>query len=262
MSTFFQRQRLVQINSKDRINPRNTTSSQFTITLGNDEKINSVRGVAIQSTEFVNAFYNLDYYNNKFYFHTGGGEQIITIPIGQYNITTLIAELIAKLGALGVPITATIVKNALTHKLTWNTNVALRFYQYRPGTDELNPISEILGIIGDTDVPVLSYNSDGIPDLCGVKSVYVISKELSGGSCISSRDGGQKLSLLDSIAVNAGFLEVNYSNGSDHGDEDSHAYDDVLQNNLSTISIELRDSNNNLLNNNGHDFVCILKIFY
>ena len=256
-----QRQRLIQINSKDRINPQNTTSSSFTINLGNDEKINSVRGIAIKEVEFVNSYFNLEYYNNTFFFHTGAGEQSITVTIGQYTITTLIAEIIAKLALLGVPITATIIKNSLTHKLTWNVNVAMRFYEYKVSDGEKNPIAEVLGIVGDTNVPVLSFNSGGIPDLCGVKSVYIISRELAGGSCVSSREGGRKVSLVDVIPVNAGFLEVNYSVNSD-SETDNHVYDDVIQNNLSTISIELRDSDNNLLNSNGHNFNMIIKIFY
>ena len=249
-----QRQKLIQINSDDRTS--GSSSAQFSVNLGNDSKVNSVRAMAVKEIHFVNSFYNIEYYNNTFYYDTGAGEQSFVLPRGQYNLSTLISAITAKLAT--AMITATITLDALTQRLVWNVNVPMAFYQYR-SNGEVNPLHDVLGIFGESSGLVTNYTSTGIPDLCGVKSVYIISPELASGSCITSQT--KTKSVLAVVPVEAGFGEVVYSKNSDN-ESDVHVYDTALQNNLSSIRIEMQDEFGNLLVPNGHQIDMLLKIFY
>ena len=254
------REKLIQINSHDRAD-LNSTQSRFTVNLGKDEYVNSVTGVAVKDLQCVNSFYNIDHYNNTWYYDVGGGELSIVIPRGQYNFTAFSVALVAEFLAAGI--TATVVADSITNLLSFTFSAAISIFRQR-SNGELNPIHRVVGIrsgIGGVATPVAVYTAEAVLDLSGVKSVYILSSVLSGGYCTSSRDGGRKMALLDTLPVRVPYGGIIHHDATNF-ETDSVSYDGVLSNNLSSIDIELRDSENNLLSTNGLDIVIILKIFY
>ena len=248
--------KLIQINSHDRLSG---TPSDFTVNLGVDHSISEVRGVLVKSIQLVNSFYNIDTYNNRWYYKQGAVENFIDIPRGQYNVIALLDAIVAEFLTNGI--TATAVDDPLTHVMEFTFSPAIFVYKNRdPGlTPAKNPIHRVIGLRTDSVGPLLGKKMDASHDLSGVKTVYVMSNTLAGGSCVSSRDGGRKLALLDTVPVIVAYGGVIHTFDT-HGLADSHAYDRILSNNLSSVDIQLRDSENNLLNTNGLDVAIVLKI--
>lgn len=254
------REKIIQINSHDRVNPA-STQARFSVSLGSDEHVNSVRAIAIKDLQCVNSFYNVETYNNTWYYDVGAGELSIVIPRGQYTITEYIAATIAQFLAAGI--TATAVDTPLTHKLAFTFSPSISIFRNR-SNGELNPIHRVVGIrsgVGGVATPVAAYTAEAMHDLSGVKSIYILSNILAGGYAITSRNAGSKMALLDTLPVRTAFGGIIHHEDINF-EVDSITFDGVLQNNLSSIDIELRDSENNLLDTNGLDVVLLLKVFY
>ena len=155
----------------------------------------------------------------------------------------------------------TAVDDPLTHVLEFTFSPPIFVYKDRDAgsVPALNPIHRVIGLRDNSITAQIGEKMDASHDLSGVKSIYVMSSVLAGGSCVSSRDGGRKLALLDVIPVTVAYGGVIH-NDEIHGLADSHEYDNVLSNNLSSVDIQIRDSENNLLDTNGLDIVIVLKI--
>jgi len=255
------REKLLQINSHDRVN-KSSTQASFSVSLGKDEHINSVRGICVKDVQMINSFYNINKNNNTFYYDRGVEfpEQVIVLEPGQYNITSFIDAMVAAFLANGIPML--LVDNPLTHKLEFSSFPAISYYKTL-ADGSLNPMHKVLGIrVGKGRLNIQeTYTAEGLHDLSGLKSIYILSDTLSGGYCNCSRDGGSRMSLLDVIPVKQPFGGIIHRNPGSF-EVDTRSYDNILSNNLSSISIELRDSENNLLDTNGTDIVIVLKIFY
>jgi len=252
--------KLIQINSADR-NRVSDTRTNFTVDLGSDFKVSNVKSIAFKDIQFINSFYNVDTYNNQLFFHTGAGEVSITLAIGQYTLSQLIAATITAFAALGAPIVLTLIQDPITKKLDWTTDVAVRYYEYKLSDGALNPAANVFGIIGDSGATALTYLSAGLPDIGGVKVVNIISPELAANSCVSSRGAGRNINLAHSVPMISEFGVLIAHESSDF-ETDGHRYDENSTNNLNSVHIELRDENNNLLNSNGNDIVMTFKVYY
>jgi len=246
----------IQINSHDRVSG---SATDFTVNLGKDHKISNVRAVAIKSLQMVNSFYNINQYNNIWYYDQGGAELSIVVPVGQYNITQLIAAIQQQFQLAGIVIG--IIDNQITHKLSFSAVPDISYYKTRPD-GSLNPIHRILGIRSGIPLnPIKDYDAQAVHDLSGVKSVNITSNVLAGGMGISSRDSGSKLALLDVCPINVPFGAVVHSDPVDL-QLDSLTYDNVLNNNLTVVDIQLRDEDNNVLDSNDLNVVISLKIYH
>ena len=248
---------LVQLNSHDRVSGSET---DFAVGLGKDHRISNVRGCAIKSIQFVNSFYNINQYNNTWFYDAGGPELFITIPVGQYNVTQLITAIEGEFLSDGLVVNVT--EDTLTHKFEIQMSAnPLRIYKTRPN-GELNPIHRVVGFRDDlTATPLLSYTCPALHDLTGVRTVNVTSETLAGGHGVTSRNTGNKLALLDTIPITVAFGQAQSHDPTDL-QLDSIDYDQVLSNNMSTVDITLRDADNNVLNSNGLNFVLTLKLYY
>ena len=252
-------QRIVQISSKDRINADSTTASNFTIQLGYDGHMSSIKAIAVKEIQLTNSFYNININNNVFYFLRGAVETSITVAVGQYTLAQLQTALVAEFAALGAPIVFSSTLGTNTQKLTFTTDLAISWSKYRPASTTVNPMAKVLGINSMSDVESTSHVAGSIVDLAGVKSIYVISNQLAGGAGVSSKNGGQKISLLDVVPMDVAFGAVKTHES--EGETDIHIYNDNLRNNLSLINIEVRDEDLNLLDMNGSEIVIVVKVF-
>jgi hypothetical protein len=254
------REILLQINGHDRTN-LNDSHAKFNVSLGKDHKINNVKAIAIKSLQCVNTFYNITSYKNTWYYDVGAGELSVSITPGQYNTSSFIAAISAAFAAAGIVSTFNTDPITQLFEMTFLPPISI-FRERVNGL--LNPIHRVVGIrsgVGGVAVPVGLYTAEAIRDFSGLKSIYILSNVAAGGNCITSRDNGSRMALLDTLPVSVPFggiihhSERNFETG-------RLSYDQVLQNNLSTVDIELRNSENELLDTNGSDIVLILKVWY
>ena len=235
--------------------------TKFTVNLGKDHKISSVKAIAIKSLQCQNTFYNITSYNNTWYYDTGGAELSVSIMPGQYNTNSFIASMTAAFLTAGV--TVTISSDSITQKFDMTFLPPTSVFRKR-SNGQLNPIHRVVGIRsgeGGVTAPVGTYTAEAIRDLSGLKSIYVLSNVMAGGNCITSRSGGSRMALLDVLPVRTPFGGIIHEE-SRNFETDLLSFDRVLQNNLGNVDIELRDSENNALDSNGSDIVMVLKVWY
>jgi hypothetical protein len=220
-----------------------------------------VKAIAIKSLQCQNTFYNITIWNNTWYYDLGGAELSVSITPGQYNTSSFIAALTSAFLAAGV--TATITTDSITQLFEMTFLPPISIFRKR-SNGELNPIHRVVGIRsgeGGVTTPVGLYTAEAIRDLSGLKSIYILSNVCAGGNAITSRNGGSRMALLDVLPVRVPFGGTIHEEARNF-ETDLLSYDRVLQNNLSTIDIELRDSENNPLDSNGSDIVVVLKVWY
>jgi hypothetical protein len=159
------------------------------------------RQICLQSAQIPYSFYVINFSNQKLKINT----TTFTIPVGNYNATTLITAILAQISATFPAMTITF--NKLNGILTFTNGTNFTIYndfQYSIGT--------ILGMVANSSLVSVS-NSLTFPhplNLLGIKSLEVRSTTLSCSN-ISSRGGGQT-TLLATIPVSAvPFGMIDYS---------------------------------------------------
>lgn len=257
-------EKLLHINSKDRDSLLDTTSNSFSVTISNHTLVSNANSLSLKSVQFMNTFYNINANNNTFYFHvavpaTSANELSIQLPIGQYTLATLITAFNAAMLADHTIIT-TLTENTLTRVLDWTSDTGIVIRQTRAELVRVdNPMFEVLGIRGDGNTLITAYTSPAVYDVSGLKSLYIHSKSLAGGSCVTSRGSGHLISLLAIIPINVPFGGI--QNYNDREENDRHFYSNFTSNNLTFVDIELRDEDHNLVDLNGHDISLTCKIY-
>jgi hypothetical protein len=196
----------VIINSRFR-NSSSSSTSDFTFDLGESLEVSEV---AIKSVSMINAVYNVPANYNTLITNNGTADLAITIPVGQYDITTLIS---AVEGALTTAYggTNTITLNAVTKKLEFSTTTPLK---YKITAD--SPLANILGF-GDPpygtflaywpSIPNSSVNALYLPSLEGENNYHIVSKTLGQGQGSLLKDNSKKPIIL-TIPCNVNFGEV------------------------------------------------------
>lgn len=238
--------RLLRISSKDRAIQ---SSSKYDFTFPtNDYDLHQVNQIMLKSAIIPNTQYNINTNNNSFVYRIAGVLQTpIVFPVGQYELDSFIVGF----NELSTVIGMTLVQNTLTKKLQFTTTTAIEYL-----TIELNPIARVLGIHTTSDGDVLTHNADGLPDLIGLRHLYISSSALSNNTSMITEDK-QKINVFADIPIDVPFggLQIvdNNSRTLDYSYFNSHK-------NISSIDIKLLDEYNNLVDLNGHDFILVLHI--
>ena len=252
-----ERQKLIRISSRDRNNYQSTTSSKFNVSMGQDGHISNAIALQIKEVQFLNTAYNVSKYNNTFYYHSGAVEYSITVPIGQYILADFITAFDAALLAHLPSITMSTTLSNVTKKLNFNCTPAITFYEIRPNGIK-NPMADILGLETSSAIATGNHTAGGVHDLSGLNSLYILSPQLSSDSIISSNNA-IRLNVLDIVPVTSGFSDL-ISHEPDNSD--IFQFSDGLNKNLSTVDIELRDTDNHPVDLNGGHIDIICKLFY
>jgi hypothetical protein len=192
-------QNYVIINSKYRTDPVITTTSNFIYRIGESLEVSDI---AIKSVTMVNAQYNVKLGNNTLIINDGVTDYNITIPIGQYDIQTLITALqIEIINAVGG--TCIISLDTLTQKLIFNTSIPLK---YKGGNLGFN-----IGFGGvavfTPSVQALSVNAPYFPNLQGPTNYYIVSSSLAGSQGSILRNNSKRQIIL-TIPVDNNFGEI------------------------------------------------------
>lgn len=242
----------VIINSKFRTDNSDTTSN-FTYRLGDPIEVSDV---AIKSVSIVNAEYNIKANHNELIVNDGATDSVLTVPLGQYNITELLL-VVKDFLDLTYGGTNTLTLDPITNKVKIVTTTALRY-----GTDPVtSPVGFILGF-GDT--PNAYYptsvssvvNAPYLPNLQGSNNFHIVSNTLANGqgSLLKNND---KRSIILSVPVTEDF-----------GDVINYEINEINLNrrhfsrpqNIQDIDIRIIDDDNEIVNLNGTSVEIVLQI--
>ena len=215
--------KLVIINSKDKVSG---DSNCYKINLS-ETSIHDVKQVTLISATFLNSENNINTKTNTLTYSVGGAPDItVSIPLGQYSISTI-------LPALVVPtLTFSLLAEPVSRIEVVSTNGAIVVIR---GTG----LATLLGITEDLSIPIAgTVVATQIPDLVGLKVLHVSSKTLSHSNSISSSDATTHILSSIPITVNYGQLQ---SYSADHVASDKITYGSV--NSLDAIDVEFLDHN-------------------
>jgi hypothetical protein len=205
--------------------------------------------VNIESAQIVTSFYLINYNTNILKYTVNGSATVETLTLtrGNYNITSLIKEIKAQFLSAGYAFTITF--DIITGKLTFSSTVEFTFLSAVSGST----VNEIIGFDS-----VASYSSVGKvllgehpASLIGIKKLKFSSTNLRTSS-VSSGGGGN---LIGVIAITAPpYAIINYQNAS------PTKGGILLNKNISSIDIQVRDENNNFINFNNTEWSITLSI--
>ena len=245
------RHKLLRISSRDRDNLSDSTSDFF-VNVNNIKHLQIARSVIVKQITLPNTMYNIDENNRTFTYNIASSPTSVQIAVGQYTTTTMITALQTAAAAVGLAI----VQNAITQKLEFTNTTNIEYLDISG-----SPMAEVLGIEygqgsgGD----VASFNATGLPDLTGVKNVFVESRSLGEDNLIQTNAKTQNIIAVVPITVAFGATEQYLSQHALIDDVDSDAHGG---HNKQKIDICLKDVSNNTIDLNGHHVEIILKVYY
>ena len=241
---------ILHIRSKDATQISSGLNSNFSVNLvsaiecGEDEEIHA----QLISAEIPNSMYNISsaVNNNTIVYDTN---QTLTLPDQNYDIKELIRVINAD---SSFPFEVS--HNKYTNKFTFTNNT--------PDSHDLNWTSslanKLLGYGLASDETVASSGttvSPGMVDLATIHSIFIKS-DLSSANVISTRAGNS--TTLQKISIDVNSYGIVYLNQQDYRTVS------ILQKpNISNITFQLTDQNNNLLNFNdiNYEFSIQFMIF-
>lgn len=196
----------VIINSRFRANYSKSTSD-FTFNLGESLEVSEV---AIKSVSMINAVYNVPANYNFMIVSNGAVDSVLTVPVGQYDINSLITAVETELTNIYGG-TNTITLNSITKKLNFTTTTPLR---YKRST--LSPLAVILGFGDNVEgivaeyipaFPASSVDAPYLPSLEGENNYHIVSNTIGQGQGSLLKNNSKKPIIL-TIPCNVNFGEV------------------------------------------------------
>lgn len=247
---------IMVLNSKFRT-ADSASVSDFTISIGQSISINQS---VVQAVTLPNTVYNINDTNNVAFVNLIGlGTYVILVPVGQYNLVDFITALQTLLS--GIDIGATVVQNPLTLKLDFTFSYPASF-----STQSNSPLSKVLGTyVNNTGspvsypaIPVTSFSAFALPNLTGLRNIYICSRILGQG-VNSILENGVNLPLVLNMPNTAPFGSVNY-----------FECNETLLNlktykqgqNTQYIDIQLRDIDGNIIDLNGQEWGMTMLVYY
>lgn len=168
----------LRISSADKKPSQTNTDFEYDTT---DTDINHVKKFSVHTISVPNSFHNITLDNQNFQFSVGSFPFIvntITVPIGFYNIGSLITTLQTLITPfLGGPLTIT--QNSITGILTFTSaSDTMKFFNNDLGT---SPLSPYIGIMNTSGGFSLVIDSTAPPSLQGETIVFFHSSEIAPG---------------------------------------------------------------------------------
>jgi len=209
--------------------------------------------ISVMNAQFPNSFYTITSNNNTCYYRYGVIDDNFNVPVGNYNATTLIAELTSYFTGVGRPFT-TIIIDTDTGLLTFTAPTNFSFY--------LCPFNAILGFFRETTLVSFTApntissvgNALTAPfplNLLGIKQLLVKSSQLAISSFDSKSSGiGDTLACIVNGVASYGLIQYEMTN---------ELNKNLLINpNVSQIDIRITDENDNLINFNNINWTMAL----
>lgn len=201
MTTTFTETRIISLNSESGVQKNGSFMSDLAFYFPNllrDEPDIIHKQITLSNSQIPVSFYIVNYTNNVFYINGSA----ITIPVGNYNSTSLSAVVTAALLAAGIVMTISISKT--TGVFTFASPSAFTINSTNPMTTA----NQILGLDSKNNsvaVLALGIYTAVLPFACnllGIKQLLIKSNILSGNN-YSASSGGQT-TLLATCPVNVG----------------------------------------------------------
>lgn len=254
--------RFIEISSKDK-SLSSSSSSNFTVQLPSEGGvIDGVCGVLVKSISIPNVFPNVQSWNNILIISDVALTHVITIPTGQYNITTFIAILTSTINTAIAPNTVVITQTSQGNLIfTFSAGTPYDFI-YAQST-----IRDLIGLTQDTtdastpDVVTMP----SIPNLIGITDVFVRSNQIFSGGQISQSGAAPVIQVVNmdnpyGTMCYGKFYDAVFNFIKYIPEQSPKSYRDV--------DITLTDLNGNILEwpnnqtNPNFYFTMILKIYY
>lgn len=244
--------KLFHISSADRT--LESKSQYDFVCHSNDYFLHQIRRIIVKAITMPNTGYNVNSYYNTITYDTGGGDLSVTIPVGNYgNLTDLFDAVVVAFGAAGVPIVVTYVTDALTLKTTLTFAVPVTLHAS-------STASHIIGMDQKVDTASLAVQIlPAIPDLAGLKKVYIASHRLSSSAAMITSESEPQFNVLTEIEMDVGYTFVAHRTIDVLNASDEMTSADPI--NVSSVDIQLYDERLNPVDLNGHDFWITLKVF-
>lgn len=229
----------------DSTNRASGNSNQFSINLTGKFQIpNNYNSIVLVGASIPKSFYLVSSSNNTFTLIENGTSYTVTIPIGNYNFTSLASQLGASLtSASGSAVTYTVTGNRLTGKYTFTkTGVLATSIDFTNST-----FARICGF--ETDV----YSFSGST----LVSVNMVNLQLTNTLQIQSDViGGTDTVLSEIIPTVASYSQIIYN-------EFTPAYvsKPLKDNRATTINFWITDSEGQLIDLNGLNWQCIIVLY-
>ena len=252
--------KIVRISSHDRTSD---SKSQYDFKIAtNDYFLNQIRKVIVKSVSIPNTQYNVSTVNDTLTYDIGGGDTSVSIPVGQYaSPSDVLDALAASLLAGPDAIVMTHTVDALTAKAELTFGVPIILKRGTNGAQSEVGTSTIAHVIGLGDVDTASllvHQMPDLPDLSGLKKVYVSSAVLSSTSSTVSSNRVQS-NVYTEVSMDVPFGYYKHRTVDDMTTSDERTV--TVPNNLSTIDIKLLDEKLRPVDLNGHDCYISLKVF-
>lgn len=253
MSSTYIDQRLIILNSDHATQNNGTFLSdvnfRFIGLLQDDADVEEVT-VQVQNAQIPISFYNINVYTNILNITYNATPYTLTLTRGNYNSTTLINEILAKLATNAIT-DITITTSSITGILTFTRAGGLNFTINSTGT-----INKVLGFeLGTTYTSVGGILTAPFPlNLLGLLKLKIASYELQTGNFDSSVDG--TLNILATIPIEAGsFGLILYDNI-------SNTQSMIRNPTLDGFDLKIYGDDNNLVNFNnvGWNITLLLSI--
>ena len=244
--------RLLRVSSQDRTVG---SVSRYNMTYAtNDSDLQEIKKISIKSAEIPNTQYNINSNNNTFFFANSQTSQVAyVIPVGQYTTTSLMAAVVSVVSAV-ISGSITLVQSSLTNKITLAINSGT--FNMTPGSHF--QINLVLGFKSGSFSSVSSLVADSLPNLSGLKSVYIASQTLSNHSAMICSEQ-LKQNVFCNVPITVPF-------GSTMSfEEDEQTSDFVVfhsRKNISMIEIKLLDEDNNVVDLNGLDWSLVFRVYH
>jgi hypothetical protein len=261
-------EKLVTISSSDKNIDLSESNSDFTVILNERNLSQGVNRILIKECTVPNVFPNIrgiDYrsnQNNIFIINDGVVDIPVLVPEGQYVISTLgvppandLLTVLKNLIDTAInPVTVNITLDPITNKLNFTFSAGT--YNFVDST--LSLLNDTLGITEPLPAPAISIDAQSLPDLSGLKNVYIHSKDIADLNGVDAGFG--LISLAEPVSlVDAPYGSYSYKKNND--DElASIVYDQPR--NLSSIRIVLRDEKGNKLNIGTHIINIVFKAYF
>lgn len=245
------------INSSDRINKNATTSSDFTINLGNSNLLTNIRRCVVKNFHGVNASPNIPKQFKTFVFEYNSVVYSVDLVPGQYTILEFMTELQAVINAAITPATVVISQDKYSKKLRFTFSAALARL-FSSNSSNPSPLSSISGIITSTTTPNNIIVADRPPKLNGLTHCYLKSQKLAFTNSVSSDQ------LTQDKLTNIGWSGTGYGDTIDYegrDDEMNSVNYDLPRDLRYNCDIKLVDSNDIPISFNGFDCELVLKLY-
>ena len=167
--------RLINIDSDDRVNPNNSTSTNFRINLPNDSGLQNCYKIVLRSAKFVNSQYNIRAgINNTIGWNNNGVNYSVAIFAGWYDITTLLTTLNA------IPNFPTTVLDTISDRLSFT------FVGVGGFIDHTSNMASTLGVLTTAFLPVILLEADKSPTLMGLETCWLRCPQFAASNRIDS----------------------------------------------------------------------------